>query len=160
MFASYAGLFGVIYALQNVVNAEAAFGHIQFVLSGQEHNVYGSSIGFFITSPALTWLAVVIIFASELLTGAVLLKGAYHMWAARRATAREFSSAKKWALIGAGLGITVWFGLFILVGGGFFNMWQTRVGDSSMNGSFQIFGAMALCLIFLNQPDTDIEEAV
>ncbi|WP_237065855.1 DUF2165 family protein [Microbulbifer guangxiensis] len=157
MFTVYIGLFALIYVLQNIANTDAAYGHIHFVLSGQGHNAYPSSIGFFTSSLLMTWITLVIIFGLELLTGIVLLKGAIDMWRSRKADAGTFHAAKKWALLGAGLGITVWFGLFILIGGGFFNMWQTPVGGSSFNGSFQIFGAMALCLIFLNQQDYDID---
>jgi predicted small integral membrane protein len=75
------------------------------------------------------------------------------MWQARNADRATFSASKKWAQIGSGVGVFVWFGLFGVIGAALFQMWQTTVGAGSMNGAFQYFFYCAITLLFLNQPD-------
>jgi predicted small integral membrane protein len=44
----------------------------------------------------------------------------------------------------------VWFGLFMVIAGAAFQMWQTAAGGASFNGAFQYFAASAFVLITLN----------
>lgn len=70
-----------------------------------------------------------------------------------RAAPAEFNAAKKFAIIGCGLALIVWFGIFQVLDGALFQMWQGETGIASFEGAFMYHAASALVLLFLNQPD-------
>lgn len=153
MFATLTSLMALIYVTQNVVNAEAAHQAIIYVMSGADHAVYPNSFGPKIENSTLGWIVVAIIFSLEYAAGLLIAKGTWDMWQARNAESATFSASKKWAQIGSGVGVFVWFGLFGVIGAALFQMWQTTAGAGSMNGAFQYFVSCAITLLFLNQPD-------
>ena len=154
LFVLVTSLMALIYVAQNLTNAEAAHQSIMYVMSGKDHQAYPDSFGPKISNPAMGWIAVVIIFGLEFATGLALAKGAFDMWQARNQGSERFGESLKWAQIGCGIGVLVWFGLFGVVGGAFFQMWQTAIGDASMDGAFQFFVSCAITLLFLNQPES------
>jgi predicted small integral membrane protein len=153
LFAVITALMCLIYVGQNFANTEAAHGAMIYVMSGADHAVYTNSIGPKFTNPAIAWFALILVFAGELAAGLMLGKGALDMWRARRADAETFKASKKWAMIGCGVGVLVWFGFFGVFGAALLQMWQTEVGTGSMNGAFQYFMSCAVTLLFLNQND-------
>jgi predicted small integral membrane protein len=56
-------------------------------------------------------------------------------------------------LLGCGIGLVVWMGLFGVVGGAYFQMWQTPAGSASLGGAFQYQAMCAFVLLFVNMPD-------
>lgn len=153
MFATITSLMALIYVTQNMVNADAAHQAIIYVMSGADHTVYVNSFGPRFSHPVLGWIIIVIIFGLEYATGLLIAKGAWDMWRARKAEPAVFADSRKWAQIGSGVGVFVWFGLFGVIGAAYFQMWQTTAGAGSMNGAFQYFVSCAITLLFLNQPD-------
>jgi predicted small integral membrane protein len=153
MFATLTSLMALVYVTQNMVNADAAHQAIIYVMSGADHTVYTNSFGPKFNNPTLGWIVVATIFSLEYAAGLLIAKGTWDMWQARNADQATFSASKKWAQIGSGVGVFVWFGLFGVIGAAFFQMWQTTVGTGSMNGAFQYFVSCAITLLFLNQPD-------
>jgi len=153
MFAVITSLMALIYVTQNMVNADAAHQATIYVMSGADHTVYTNSFGPKFSHSALGWVVVAIIFILEYAAGLLIAKGTWDMWRARNADLATFHASKKWAQVGCGVGVFVWFGLFGVIGAAFFQMWQTAVGTGSMNGAFQYFVSCAITLLFLNQPD-------
>ncbi|NVJ65940.1 MAG: DUF2165 family protein [Gammaproteobacteria bacterium] len=153
MFATITGFMALIYVGQNFANIDAAHQAIVYVMSGSDHSVYPNSFGPKFEQAAMGWIALIIIYSLEVLAGVLLLKGVWDMWRNRTANSASFEQSKKWAMIGSGVGVLVWFGLFGVIGAAFFQMWQTQIGTGSMNGAFQYFVSCALTLIFLNQKD-------
>ena len=98
----------------------------------------------------LTPLALII--GAELAAGMLAMKGAWDLWSSRAAQASVFNQAKKYALLGCGIGAIVWFGFFGVLGGAYFQMWQTELGTMSLDGAFQYFVSCILILIFVNMP--------
>ncbi len=152
VFVAFVALLCLIYAAQNVANLQACYQAFAYVLGGVDHQVYTKSIIPPISSPAVIWLVLFTVVGLEFLAGLVAAKGAFDLWRTRKATADVFNGAKTMALVGCGLGIIVWQGLFAVFGGALFQMWQTGVGTGSMNGAFQYFVYCAITLLFLNQP--------
>lgn len=72
---------------------------------------------------------------------------------ARNDTGGVFKLAKKFALLGSGLGIVVWLGLFGVIGGAVFQMWQTGAGSASLAGAFQYATSCAMVFIIINMSD-------
>lgn len=143
----------LVYATQNVVNIDEAHAAIGYVMGMQDHVVYPSSFVPPVQSPLLVWIALAVVVVLEYTAGVLAAKGAYDMWAARRGDAARFDASKRFALLGAGVGMLVWLGLFGVVGGAMFQMWQTTVGSGSLTGAFQYFGSMVLVALFVVAPE-------
>lgn len=152
----FVGLQALLYGLQNIVNLEAAYQSVAYVMSNQDHAVYSSSIGPAINNPGLIWFALIIILVGEFSAGFIALKGSLDLWKNRSSPVDDFQSAKQLGLIGCGISLVVWFGLFMVLAGAYFQMWQTTIGAASFNGAFQYFAASALVLLFLNSRDESI----
>ena len=153
VFVALVGLMALLYGLQNIANLDAAFGAVSYVASMKEHTAYPSSLGPAIVSPVLIWTALACIISAEIAAGLACLGGAWTMWRARRAAAGSFNASKTLAMIGCGIGVMVWMGLFFVIGGAYFQMWQTQVGLVSFNGSFQYFMTYLLVLLFVHMRD-------
>ena len=81
----------IFYVVQNFANPNAAFEAFAYVMGGADHAVYANTFAFHISNPTLTWLALLLVFAFELLAGLLLLKGSYDMWQARTADVGTFT---------------------------------------------------------------------
>lgn len=150
----FVGLQGWFYVAGNLANWTSGMGAVAYVLGMEGHEVYGTHIFPPVTSSALVTIAFLFIIAAEFLVGALSLKGAWDLWTARDQAADEFNAAKKFAILGAGTALVVWFGGFVVIGGALFQMWQTQVGLGSFNGAF-IYGAISgFVLLFVNAPDS------
>lgn len=153
VFVLIIALLALIYAIQNVVNLEACYQTFVYVFSQLDHTAYAASFVPPLTHPAIVWPALIVVVGLEFLTGLLAARGAWDLWAARRAPANTFNGAKTYALLGCGTGIIVWLGLFAVFGGALFQMWQTDIGRGSLESAFQFFGACALVFLIVVQPD-------
>ncbi|MEQ8207691.1 MAG: DUF2165 family protein, partial [Woeseia sp.] len=72
---------------------------------------------------------------------------------ARRGDAAAFNGAKTFAIAGCGVALIVWFGLFNVVGGAYFQMWQTQLGAASLAGAFQYSVLNGLVLLIIQSAD-------
>ncbi len=149
----FVALLGFLYAVQNLANLDVAYQVVASVVAEEDHVVYPASVGFAIQSPALIWTILAIIIVGELATGLLSAKGAWDLWRERNAPAAQFNAAKTYALLGAGMAIVVWFGLFMVLAGAYFQMWQTELGAASLAGAFQLVGASGIVLLFVNMAD-------
>lgn len=149
----FVGLQGWFYVAGNLANWNAGVASVAYVLGMEGHEYYGNHIFPPITNSTLVVLAFVGIVAGELLVGALSLKGAWDLWQVRKAAADAFDSAKTFAILGAGTALVVWFGGFVVLGGGLFQMWQTQIGGNSFDGAFVYAATSGLVLLFVNSPD-------
>lgn len=143
----------LLYAAQNVVNLGAAKAVVGIVMSMEGHEYYPASVGPAITSPLLVALTTWLIIALEFMAGILAAWGGWDMWRERKSDAFVFNASKKRALLGAGIGVFVWLGLFGAIGGAYFQMWQTELGAQSLEGAIQFTMMCGLVLLFVNQPD-------
>jgi predicted small integral membrane protein len=153
VFVTFVALLCLIYATQNVINLEACYQAFAYVASGADHAAYAGSIFPTIASPGLIWLMLAIVVALEFAAGLLAARGAWDLWSARREPAAGFNGAKTYALLGCGVGIVVWLGLFGVFGGALFQMWQTEIGGNSMDDAFQFFVSCALIFLITNAAD-------
>jgi predicted small integral membrane protein len=153
VFVLMIALLALFYAVQNVANLEACFGAFAYVMGGVDHAAYPQSFFPKIENAALIWLAVATVIGLELATGLVAAKGAWDLWRARRTPAAVFNGAKTYALAGCGLGLVVWLGLFTVVGGAVFQMWQTEVGSGSLADAATFFIACGLVFVIVSMTD-------
>ena len=151
LLAAFVAIFCIFYAVQNIVNLQAAHGFVAYVASMADHNAYPAHFGLAITAPALTWTMLWIIIALEMGAGLLAAKGAYDLFAARNATADDFNAAKSYAMAACGVAIIVWFGLFSAIAGTYFQMWQTEAGLNALRDAsmFSVQNGMVLLILAL-----------
>ena len=149
----FVGLQAWFYVAGNIANWDAGLAVIGYVLGMEGHEYYPVHIVPALTSPTVHVIAFLIILTGEFLVGALSLKGALNLWKARRAEAESFNGAKRFAIAGCAMAMVVWFGGFIVLGGALFQMWQTEIGDGSLDGSFVYAVTAGLILLFVDRPD-------
>jgi predicted small integral membrane protein len=149
----FVSLFCLMYAAQNLVNLGPAYSFVNSVISMADHTAYPTSFGPALSGSFLTWLILAIIIVLEILAGLLAGKGAMDMWNARHESAAEFNAAKKYGVIGCGVALVIWFGLFSTIGGAYFQMWQTPLGNAALTGAFQYAMLNGLVLLVVNQAD-------
>lgn len=149
------GLLATFYVLHNLINWTAAQQAVGYVLGQQDHNAYPAGAVPSITSSAIAAAVLLIICIGEAVAALAALAGAWRLWSVRRSGASKFRSAKRLAVIGAGLAGLVWFLLFAVFGGALFQMWQTDAGRASLEGAFQFSGLSLLTLIYLTLPEPE-----
>ncbi len=153
VLVAFVSLLCLMYAMQNLVNLSAAYTFVANAVSMQDHAAYPSAFGPAIHSPVLIWAALAVIVLGEFAAGLLAAKGSWDLWVARRAPTVEFNSAKTFAVLGCGIALIVWFGMFTVVGGAYFQMWQTALGGGSLDGAFQIVGQTGIVLLFVSMAD-------
>lgn len=124
---------------------------VRFSMS--EHTYYANSWFPAITNSGLVWVCVFIIIALELTAGVLLFLGTLALFKARRSDSASFNQAKSLSLLGAGIGIIVWFGFFGVLGGAWFQLWQTSVGAQSLGGAFQYFASCVFIWVIVRADD-------
>ncbi|MAW80205.1 MAG: hypothetical protein CMI63_08195 [Parvularcula sp.] len=149
----FVGLQGFFYFAENIANWEAAKGFVSYVFSMEGHEAYPNPLLPPITSPALVTLALVVIVTGEFLVGALSLIGAFNMVAAAGKPQPAFEASKKFAILGCGMALIVWLGLFTVIGGALFGMWQTQLGDASLDGSLQYVLTSGIVMLFVAMKD-------
>lgn len=148
-----AGLFCLLVGYNNIVDYTSNFMFVQHVLSMDttfpENAVRA---GRAIVDPKLHHAAYAIIITAELATGAICLAGAVRLLAALRMPAERFNAAKTLAVLGLAAGMLFWFFGFIVVGGEWFQMWQSQIWNGQ-EAAFRFIGSIGLILIFLSLDD-------
>lgn len=143
--ALFIGAIGALFFLDNLFNLEAAFSVVSFVVSGAEQPYY-KIFGPTVSSTWLTYLALLMIMVAELVVGVLGFVGAFLMFNHRKGSTEDFSIAKTPAISAGVLGMLVWYGFFVVIGEGYFQMWQTETGLGSAEGAFR-YGT--ICAIFM-----------
>lgn len=146
------GAIGLLFFLDNLFSLDAAYSVVSYVISGAEQPYY-KIMGPTITAGWLTWLTLLTIMAGELAVGVLCFSGALKMFQARLAPADEFQRAKTKALLGAFIGVVVWYGFFIIIGEAYFNMWQTATGVGSVAGAFRYGSVCAVLMFYISSRD-------
>lgn len=110
-----------------------------------------------IHSPLLQHAAYLLIIATETVAAALCGAGAWRMWRQRRAPAPAFARARRLAVAGLSLGLLLWLGGFMAIGGEWFGMWMS----SQWNGlasAFRFVVVLLAALLHLGQRDDDTGE--
>jgi len=152
--AASVSLFCLMYALQNIVNLDAANWFVSYTTSMEGHDKYPAHFGPAVTSPAIHGIMLWIIIALEITAGLLAAKGAVDLFRARNASAEEFNSAKTYAIAGCGVGILVWFGLFSAIGGAYFQMWQTEAGGGALGNATLFSIQLGVLWLLISQKDS------
>jgi predicted small integral membrane protein len=96
-----------------------------------------------------------LIIAAEALTGFLIALGAVVLLGRLRAPAKVFNHAKLWAVAGLTIGFSLWFFGFIVVGGEYFAMWQSKDWNGQ-EGAFRFVTMILGALVFVSLPDGEL----
>lgn len=152
MCLSVAALAGLA-ALGNILDYDTNFVFVRHVLT-MDTVASPAFKARAITAPGLWHFSYILIIAGEAATALLFAGAGVALWRARCGSADVFRRAKAWAHAGGLAGFLVWFFGFMVVGGEWFQMWQ-----SAWNGqesAFRFFVAILAVTIFVNQPDQEL----
>ena len=154
LLVALAGVFALLVAYNNVVDYGSNFAFVQHVLSMDTTFPENALLGRAIHEPWFHHGAYVLIIATEFLVAAFCLFGAARL-AVSIGDAGAFAAAKASAVYGLTLGLALWFGGFMIVGGEWFAMWQSDI----WNGVPSAFRFAAVLGIILNYLTAAPDEA-
>jgi predicted small integral membrane protein len=80
--------------------------------------------------------------------------GAFSLFRTLRSPVAEFNAAKRIPLAALALGMLMWFGAFLTVGGEWFLMWQSR-NWNGQEAAFRMFAVLGIVLLLVLQPDRE-----
>jgi predicted small integral membrane protein len=146
--------FALLVAADNIVDYGTNYAFVQHVLSMDTIFPDSRLAWQAIRDPALWQVGYALIIAGEAVTGLLFLVGSLRMLMALRGPAARFHAAKAWSVFGALAGFGVWFAGFLLVGGEWFQMWQSTQWNGQ-EAAFRFVMVILAVLIFVNQPERD-----
>ena len=151
--AGFIGLFGLFVFLGNLFNISSAYSFVSAVMADPEQPYY-KIIGPLVSANWLIWTSLFVIMGAELVVGVLGMSGAFRMIGQRAASPEAFHAAKAHAVLAGVTGMLIWYGLFIVVGEGYFQMWQTELGLGAVSGAFR-YGTVCAVLMFFIVSKTD-----
>jgi predicted small integral membrane protein len=145
-------LFAGLVTFDNLTDYQTNYAFVRHVLS-MDATPPGSALMYrSISSPALWEAAYALIIAGEGATALGFTGAAALLLRHLRSPATSFNRAKGLAVVASGLGFLVWFLGFMVIGGEWFQMWQS----SQWNGqeaAFRFYLTILAVLIFVMQKD-------
>ena len=148
-----ASLFCLLVGYNNVVDYGSNFMFVQHVLSMD--TVFPDNAvraGRAIADPRLHHLFYSVIIFCELLLGFVLLAGGVLMLRAIGSPGAAFNRAKGLAVLGLAGGVAFWFVAFLVVGGEWFQMWQSSIWNGQ-ESAFRFVGSIGIIMVFVAMRD-------
>ncbi len=152
LFVAFVGLLGLLTGVDNIVDYPINFEVVQHVMSMDTTHPGHALMGRAITSDALQRLFYAGIIATEIVYGALCVFGALRLFGAYGLDAASFDAAKDFAIAGLALGFALYFFGFMIVGGEWFQMWQSAQWNLQ-DAAFRFVGCLGLVLIFVALPD-------
>ena len=154
MVASLA-LFAFVVTFDNITDYDTNFEFVRHVLSMDAISPGSTLLYRRVMSPALWNFAYWLIIIGEGITSLALGIAALALLRHLRSDGARFNRAKRFVFIGATLGFLVWFFGFMVVGGEWFQMWQSQKWNGQQ-GAFRFYLTILAVLIFVNQDDGDL----
>lgn len=149
------GAFSLLVGVDNILDYGTNYAFVQHVMSMD--TVFPSTTLTWraIDSPLLHHAAYALIIAAELIVGALCLAGAWRLWQLRAVPARLFNAGKDLAVAGLVAGFALWFFGFLVVGGEWFQMWQSQTWNGQQ-AAFRFVASIGIVLLFLTRKDDEL----
>lgn len=142
------GLWALVVGADNIVDYDSNGQFVKHVLSMDTVFADNPLKYRAITSPAIQTLAYWAIIATELAIGAMCVAGAWRLFRARR-DPRAFTAAKSLAACGLVLLFLLYYLGFVLVGGEWFDMWQSNVWNGQAKAVMFLTCGMFVLVVLL-----------
>lgn len=154
MVASLA-VFTFIVTFDNITDYGSNFSFVAHVLS-MDTTFPGNSLRYrAIIQPPVWHVAYALIILAEGATCVAFAMGAAALLRNLRANSAAFAHAKRFTVVGAALAFLVWFTGFMVIGGEWFAMWQSKIWNGQ-EAAFRFYMTALAVLVFVNQPDTEL----
>jgi predicted small integral membrane protein len=155
MMVGSLAMFALIVTFDNITDYDTNFTFVRHVLSMD--TIFPGSILLYrrVTSPALWSIGYQIIILGEGMTCLAFGTAAMVLLRHLRSDGARFNRAKRLVFIGAALGFLVWFFGFMVIGGEWFQMWQSHAWNCQ-ESAFRFYVTILGVLIFVNQRDEDL----
>lgn len=140
-----------LVAFNNLTDYGSNFEYVRHVLSMDTTFPNNKGMWRKIESPALHHTAYILIIGFEIVIAVLCWLGALKMWGGKD-EAVKFNQSKSEAIWGLTLGIVLWFGGFMGVGGEWFLMWQSEIWNGQAE-SAMFSTIIGIVLIYLVQED-------
>lgn len=154
-----AGTFCLLVGYNNIADYGSNFMFVQHVLTMDTtfpDNAVKASRA--LSDPQLHHLAYWLIVAAEIAVGLTCVAGALRLLPVLRAPADAFNDAKSIAIAGLAAGVGFWFMGFLVVGGEWFQMWQSQIWNGQ-EAAFRFIGSIGLIMIFVAMDDRELPTA-
>jgi len=150
------GFFYTLVVFNNLTDFNSNYQFVQHVLAMDStfpgnHAMYRA-----LTSPIWYLAFYSSIIAWEIATTILLWWGFANLLNARHLTASKFNAAKRIPIIALTVSLLMWLVAFLSIGGEWFLMWQSREWNGQQ-AAFRYFAVVALVLVILLQPDTEMQ---
>lgn len=142
------GLWALVVGVDNIVDYDSNWQFVKHVLSMDTVFADNPLKYRAITNPTLQAIGYGAIIATELAIAALCLGGAWKLVRARR-DARAFTAAKSLAACGLVLLFLLYYLGFVLVGGEWFDMWQSNVWNGQAKAVMFLTCAMFVLIVLL-----------
>ena len=153
VFASL--LFLALVVFNNLTDYGSNYAFVEAVLSMSSTFEGNSGMWRAIESPIIHHLFYWVIIFWELLAMTIIGFGVLKLWKNRFADAAVFNQSKDLAAMGLTVSLLQWFVAFLIVGGEWFLMWQSKTFNGQ-DAAMRVFIVMGICLIFLMLKDDEI----
>ena len=154
MSASLA-LFALLVTLGNLTDYGSNFAFEQHVLSMDTTFPDNTLRWRAITDPTLWRVAYWLIILGEALTGAAYTIGTVVLLRNLHAGGATFNRSKRYVYVATALGFLVWFLGFMVIGGEWFAMWQSKTWNGQ-EAAFRFYTAVLGAGIFIALEDRDL----
>ena len=144
-------LFATLIVFNNIVDYGTNFAFVHHVLQMDTVFSTGQAAWRGIESSVVHHIAYISIILWEALMAILCWIGSARLWRNRH-DAGHFDEAKEIAIIGIVAGIMLWFTGFVVVGGEWFLMWQSKEWNG-LQTSRELALLLGLIAIFLNMPE-------
>ena len=154
MVASLAA-FAWVVTYDNIIDYGANYGFVSHVLNMD--TTFPDSVlrARAITDPQMWRRAYALIIGVEGLTALAFTLGALSLLFRLGTGSIRFDRAKGFTVLGATLAFLLWFTGFMVLGGEWFAMWQSKVWNGQ-EAAFRFYMTALAVLIFVNQPEQDL----
>ena len=152
LFGASIGLYMVMICFNNITDYDSNFQFVRMVSSmadvfSKEKTGWRS-----VNSEILHHIIYLFIILWEIAIAILTISGTIKMTRNLKSGTLEFNQSKKLLATGLSLGVILWFGMFITIGGEWFLMWQS-LDWNGQNTAFLLSICFLLFLIYLNQHD-------
>lgn len=144
-------LYSTLVAFNNLTDYGSNFEFVRHVLMMDTTFPDNEGMWRAINIDALHHLAYILIILAECLIAVLGWVAVLRLWAAR-ADAALFARSKDLANYSLTLGVVLWFGGFIVIGGEWFLMWQSESWNG-IQAAFRIAVFFLLVMLYLNTED-------
>jgi len=109
------------------------------------------------TNPVIVWLGAIFIASSKVASAVLCTIGALRMWGARDSQSDTFNQAKQIALAGCGIAVIMLFGVFIVIGESWFELWRSdMMRGMVLESAFRYAAMIMLIAIFVSLQDEKV----